>query len=75
MPYWWARYRRVNRTVHSEKSPEFRDWPSSEPALISNCLSGGATLVGPDRPTGKEEVHDIKSHSPKSDLAVWYLGK
>lgn len=66
MAFWWARVLSShNRTVHSEKLPVFRDIPSSEPALMSNCLSGGATLVGPDRPTGKEELHDIKSHSPQ----------
>lgn len=48
----------------------FATFPHPRPALISNCLSGEATLVGPDRPTGKEELHDIKSQSPLSSRAL-----
>lgn len=54
----------VYRTVHSDKPRVSRShYPPREPT-ISNCLSGGATL-GPDRPTGKEELHGINSHSPQ----------
>lgn len=50
-----ARYRRNNRPSIVRNPQCFATFPHPIPALISNCLSGGATLVGPDRPTGKEE--------------------
>lgn len=46
------------RCLFDERVLVGRDFPS--PYSI-NCLSGGATLVDPDRPAAKEELHRIKS--------------